>query len=154
MDTSAKVARLTEDDWAVYAELRLHALSDAFGVNDDQYRREARFSESDWRHRISQHTPFAAWLAGRPVGMIAAQRESDDTVYLYSLWLDPAVRGHGLAHDLLTATLDWARGLHARTVQLRVAADNAVARGLYEGFGFTAAETAHHHELLMSLTVR
>jgi RimJ/RimL family protein N-acetyltransferase len=152
--SNARVARLTEDDWALFADLRLHALSDAFGVDDDQYRRESRFTESEWRYRISQHTPFAAWLAGRPVGMIAAHRETDDTVYLYSLWLDPSVRGHGLAHDLLAATLDWARSLRARTMYLRVAANNAVARGLYESFGFTADEPIGDRELAMTLTVR
>jgi RimJ/RimL family protein N-acetyltransferase len=148
-----RVARLTEDDWAVFAELRLQALSDAFGVDDAQYRREARFTEDEWRYRIAEHAPFAAWLSGRPVGLIAAHRDSDDSVYLYSLWLDPAVRGHGLARDLLAATVEWARGLRARTVHLRVAADNAVARSVYERFGFTAEETTDDRELLMSLTV-
>ena len=149
-----RVTRLTEDDWAVFAELRLHALSDAFGVDDDQYRHEARFSESEWRYRLAEHAPFAAWLSGRPVGMIAAHRDSDDSVYLYSLWLDPAVRGHGLARDLVAATLSWARGLRARRVRLRVAADNAVARGLYEGMGFTAGEaTTHNGELVMSIDI-
>lgn len=31
--------------------------------------------------------------------------------YLYSLWLEPAVRGGGLAHDLIAAALEWARTL-------------------------------------------
>ena len=151
--STTRIARLTEDDWAVFAELRLQALSDAFGVDDAQYRHESRFTEVEWRHRISRHPAFAAWLSGRPVGMIAAHRESDDTVYLYSLWLDPAVRGHGLAHDLLAATLAWARGLPARTLYLRVAADNAVARSVYESFGFTADELIDDGELAMSITV-
>jgi RimJ/RimL family protein N-acetyltransferase len=151
---ATRVARLTEDDWAVFAELRLHALSDAFGIDDNQYRHESRFTEGEWRHRISEHTPFAAWLSGRPVGMIAAHRENNDTVYLYSLWLDPAVRGHGLAHHLLAATLDWARELRARTVYLRVSTDNVAARSVYERFGFTADEQVDDHELAMSLTVR
>ena len=152
--TTTRVAQLTENDWAVFADLRLQALSDAFGVDDDQYRHESRFSEHEWRYRIGRHPAFAAWLSGRPVGMIAAHRESDDTVYLYSLWLDPTVRGHGLAHDLLAATLEWARGLDARTLYLRVAADNAAARSVYERFGFTAAKANDDHELAMSMTVR
>ncbi|HZA10801.1 GNAT family N-acetyltransferase [Mycobacterium sp.] len=148
-----RVARLTEDDWALFADLRLQALSDAFGVDDDQYRREARLTETEWRYRISDHAPFAAWLCGRPVGIIAAHREDDQNVYLYSLWLNPAVRGHGLAHELVAASLDWARDLSARTVHLRVAADNAAARSVYESFGFTAEQQVYHRELVMSLTV-
>jgi RimJ/RimL family protein N-acetyltransferase len=151
--SGTRVARLTEDDWPVFAKLRLQALSDAFGTEDNQYRHEERFGEAEWRYRISRHTPFAAWLDGRPVGLIAAHRDSDDTVYLYSLWLDPAVRGHGMARELLAATLDWARGLRARTVHLRVATDNAAARSVYERFGFRAEQASGDHELLMSLTV-
>ena len=47
-----------------------------------------------------------------------------ETVYLYSLWLDPAARGQGLARPLVAAAVDWARDRRARTVTLRVAADN------------------------------
>ncbi|MBV8927582.1 MAG: GNAT family N-acetyltransferase [Mycobacteriaceae bacterium] len=152
--STTRVARLTEDDWAVFAELRRNALADAFGINDPQYRHESRFTETEWRYRIGLHTPFAARLGGRPVGMIAAHRDSDDTVYLYSLWLDPAVRGHGLAQELLAAALQWARGLGAKRMHLRVAADNFVARGVYERFGFSAAGSTEDEELVMSLPVR
>jgi len=77
-------------------------------------------------------------------------------VYLYSLWLDPTARGHGLARPLVGAAVDWARDLRARTVTLRVAAGNAVARGVYESLGFTlaAAETpGPQDEVAMSLSV-
>ena len=63
-------------------------------------------------------------------------------MYLYSLWLDPAVRGHRLAHDLITAALDWAHTRHARTVYLRVAADNAAARAVYTSLGFALVPDA------------
>jgi RimJ/RimL family protein N-acetyltransferase len=151
--TDTRVSRLSEDDWAVFAALRLRALADAFGDDHEQYRHEQRFGETEWRYRIAEHTPFAAWHNGRPVGMIAAHRDGDDTVYLYSLWLDPTARGHGIAAELLTATLDWARSLRARSVHLRVAVDNAAARSVYERFGFTAQETTADHELLMSLSM-
>ena len=82
-------------------------------------------------------------IGNRPVGLIGAQQENAETIYLYSLWLDPAARGQGLARPLVAAAVDWARDRRARTVTLRVAADNAVARGVYESLGFTltAAES-------------
>jgi ribosomal protein S18 acetylase RimI-like enzyme len=83
-------------------------------------------------------------------------QEDPETVYLYSLWLDPAARGHGLARPLVAAAVDWARRRRARTVTLRVAADNAVARGVYESLGFSiaVAETASPRgEVAMSLSV-
>jgi ribosomal protein S18 acetylase RimI-like enzyme len=149
-----RITRLTESDWELFATVRLRALTDAFGADIKQYRQEAGFTAAQWRQRLREHAQFAALLDERPVGLIAAQRESDDTVYLYSLWLDPAARGHGLARQLVAAALDWARRHRARTVTLRVARDNAVARGVYESFGFTAAAGGEPGaEVFMSLSV-
>ena len=70
--------------------------------------------------------------------------------------LDPAARGLGLARPLVAAAVDWARDRRARTVTLQVAADNAVARGVYESLGFTvtSAETrGPQNEVAMSLSV-
>jgi len=153
---TARVARLTEADWRVFAGVRLRALTDSLGERDPQYQQEAAFTAAQWRRRLRDHAQFAALIGNRPVGLIGAQLESAETVYLYSLWLDPAARGHGLARSLVAAAVDWARDRRARTVTLRVAADNAVARGVYESLGFirTAAETrGPRGEVAMSLSV-
>jgi len=91
------------------------------------------------------------------VALIAAQLENAETVYLYSLWLDPAARGRGLARPLVAKAVDWARVRRARTVTLRVAADNAVARGIYKSLGFTlnpAESPSDRGEVAMILNVR
>ena len=135
---SARVARLTESEWRVFAVVRLRALTDALGEDDPQYQREVAFTAAQWRRRLRDHAQFAAWIGNRPVGLIGAQQETQDCVYLYSLWLDPEARGQGLARPLVAAAVDWARDRRARTVTLRVAAGNALARGVYESLGFTA----------------
>lgn len=153
---TARVARLTESDWRVFAGVRLRALTDSLGENDPQYQQEASFTAAQWRRRLREHAQFAALIGSRPVGLIGAQQENPETVYLYSLWLDPAARGHGLARRLVAAAVDWARGRRARTVTLRVAPDNAVARGVYESLGFTiaVAETGSPRgEMAMTLSV-
>jgi RimJ/RimL family protein N-acetyltransferase len=153
---TARVARLTESDWRVFAGVRLRALSDSLGENDPQYKQEAAFSAAQWRRRLRDHAQFAALIGDRAVGLIGAQLENAETVYLYSLWLDPAARGQGLARPLVVAAVDWARDRRARTVTLRVAADNTVARGVYESMGFTlaAVETSGpRNEVTMSLSV-
>lgn len=152
---ATRVAQLTEADWRAFAVLRLRALTDSLGPQDPQYRREASFTAAQWRRRLREHAAFAVLLDGRPVGLISAQHETPESVYLYSLWLDPDARGHGVARGLLEAALDWARGQRAQTVTLRVAADNAVARGVYEkaGFRIAAATVGPREELAMSLTV-
>jgi RimJ/RimL family protein N-acetyltransferase len=153
---TARVARLSESDWRTFAFIRLRALTDSLGESDPQYRKEITFTAAQWRRRLRDHAQFAALLGDRPVGLIGAQQEDSDSVYLYSLWLDPAARGRGLARPLVAAAVDWARDQRVRTVTLRVAADNVAARGVYESLGFTAttAESPNpRDEVAMTLSV-
>jgi GNAT superfamily N-acetyltransferase len=153
---TARVARLTESDWRVFADVRLRALTDSLGQNDPQYQQEATFTAAQWRRRLRDHAQFAALIGERPVGLIGAQLENAETVYLYSLWLDPTARGHGLARPLVAAAVDWARDRRACTVTLRVAADNTVARGVYESLGVTVTSAeirGPQNEVAMSLSV-
>lgn len=150
------VSRLTESDWRLFAVVRLRALTDSLGENNPQYQQEVAFTAAQWRRRLRDHAQFAVWIGDRPVGLIGAQQESTERVYLYSLWLDPQVRGRGLARRLLTAAVEWARNRNARIVTLRVAADNHQARNVYESLGFTAvsAETeCPRDEVAMTLSV-
>lgn len=157
MPDTARIARLTESDWELFASVRLRALTDSLGARDPQVRQESGFTTAQWRARLREHAQFVALLGDRAVGLIAAQQEDAATVYLYSLWLDPDARGHGLARPLVSAALDWARNQNVRVVTLRVALDNAVARGVYENLGFTAAaeatQPARSSEVAMSVSV-
>ncbi|HYO01598.1 MAG TPA: GNAT family N-acetyltransferase [Mycobacterium sp.] len=148
------VTRLTESDWRVFATLRLRALTDTLGAGDQQYRHEVTFTAAQWRRRLRAHAQFAVLIDDHLVGLIGAQRQSVEAVYLYSLWLEPGARGRGLGHDLVGAAVDWARSQRARIVTLRVDAANATARGVYEqlGFGVIEASTTAK-ELTMSLSV-
>jgi ribosomal protein S18 acetylase RimI-like enzyme len=99
-----------------------------------------------------------AVLDDRLVGLVGAQRENAESVYLYSLWVEPAARGQDLAEALLTAAVDWAISERVRTVTLRVSTVNAAARGVYERLGFGVAVAAKQvagqdDEVTMSLSV-
>ena len=149
------VTRLTETDWRVFATLRLRALTDTLGTLDPQYRQEMTFTAAQWRRRLRAHAQFVARADDHLVGLIGAQRNTTDSVYLYSLWLEPVARGRGLGHALVTAAVDWARSERARIVTLRVDSANAAARGVYEDLGFHVVEASGKaSELTMSLTVR
>jgi RimJ/RimL family protein N-acetyltransferase len=148
------VTRLVESDWRVFATLRLRALTDTLGTSDQQYRQEIAFTAAQWRRRLRAHAQFAVRIDDHLVGLIGAQRQSTESVYLYSLWLEPGMRGRGLAHDLVTAAVDWARSQRARIVTLRVDVANAAARGVYERLGFGVVDScATAKELTMSLSV-
>jgi RimJ/RimL family protein N-acetyltransferase len=154
---TARIARLTESDWRVFAVIRLQALTDALGQSDPQYQKEVAFTSAQWRRRLRNHAQFAALIGDRPVGLISAQQEHAASVYLYSLWLDPAARGRGLARPLVAAAVDWARDQGVRAVTLRVASGNMAARAVYESLGFaseTMAETVEpRDEVAMTLSL-
>lgn len=153
---TVRIARLGESDWQTFAGMRLRALADSLGEDDPSFRDEAAFTAAQWRRRLREHAQFAAVVGGRPVGLISAQQENAATVYLYSLWLDPAARGRGWARRLVAAAIDWARTSHVQTVKLRVALDNAAARGIYESLGFVVADdqsACKREELAMSFSV-
>ncbi|MCW2517768.1 MAG: GCN5-related N-acetyltransferase [Mycobacterium sp.] len=148
------VTRLVESDWRVFATLRLRALTDTLGTSDQQYRQEIAFTAAQWRRRLRAHAQFAVRIDDHLVGLIGAQRQSTESVYLYSLWLEPGMRGRGLGHDLVSAAVDWARSQRARIVTLRVDVTNAAARGVYEQLGFGVVDSsATAKELTMSLSV-
>ena len=154
---TARFTRLSESDWRVFAVIRLRALTDSLGESDPQYRKEVTFTAAQWRRRLRDHAQFAALIGDRPVGLIAAQQENPDSVYLYSLWLDPAARGRGLARPLVATAVDWARDQRVQTVTLRVAADNVAARVVYESLGFTATTAeipGPGDEVAMTLSVK
>ena len=136
---------------------RLRALAESLGERDPQYQREVAFTAAQWRRRLRDHAQFAAVTGDRVLGLIAAQQENPDSVYLYSLWLDPAARGQGMARSLVVAAIDWARDRQVRSIRLRVASDNMAARAVYESLGFVDAdetETAGpRDEVAMSLSV-
>ncbi|BBZ75703.1 N-acetyltransferase [Mycolicibacterium anyangense] len=150
---TARVTRLTESDWEQFAALRLRALADAFGTADEQYLAESQMTPGNWRQRLRDHAQFVAFVTDRPAGLIAAHQEDPGTVYLYSLWLDPRVRGRGLGRQLVAAALDWARRGGARVVTLRMARDNNIARAVYESFGFTEVADDGRAEVAMVLRV-
>lgn len=148
------VTRLVESDWRVFADLRLRALTDNVGTGDPQYLQEVDFTSVQWRRRLRAHAQFAALVDDRPAGLIGAQRATVDSVYLYSLWLEPVARGRGLGCALVSAAVDWARGEGVRIVTLRVEVANEAARGVYERLGFGVADTVSRAgELTMLLDV-
>ena len=153
---TVRITRLAESDWRVYAVTRLRALVDSLGERDPQYQKEVAFTAAQWRRRLRDHAQFAAVTGDRVIGLIAAQQETPESVYLYSLWLDPAARGQGLARSLVATAVDWARDQQARSIRLRVASDNRAARSVYESLGFTVAESQPvepRDEVAMSLSV-
>ncbi|MFE6311732.1 GNAT family N-acetyltransferase [Streptomyces rochei] len=133
---------LTPDDWAVWRELRLAALTEApyaFGAKLADWQNEGDTTER-WRSRlgIPGSRNFVALRQGKPIGMVTGVRPpGSDTVELMSLWVSEEARGQGVGDRLVRAVEEWAAEGGARLLQLAVMPDNEHALNLYRRRGLT-----------------
>jgi ribosomal protein S18 acetylase RimI-like enzyme len=132
---------LGPEDWTLWRELRLAALSEApyaFGSTLAEWT-GAGDREERWRSRleIPGARDVVAILDGRPVGMASGVPAKEAAgVELISMWVSPVARGRGVGDLLIRAVEQWAVERHATTLLLSVMPDNGKAIALYERHGF------------------
>ena len=127
------------DDWKLWRELRLAALTEAPYAFGSQLADWADAPEDRWRERLSVPGAYQliASLDGTPVGMAGGfLAEEPETAELVSMWIAPAGRGQGVGDALMTAIEDWARDAGARVLKLSVVDGNDLAHNLYLRSGF------------------
>jgi ribosomal protein S18 acetylase RimI-like enzyme len=82
------------------------------------------------------------WM-GSATGVLLEEGTGDQPAWVVGMWVDPAVRGRGVARALLRAVAGWAREHGVDVLHLHVTETNAPAIALYERLGFRASgETA------------
>ncbi|WP_437723387.1 N-acetyltransferase family protein [Sorangium sp. So ce861] len=128
---------MTSDDWAIWRDVRLRALTDAphtFGSTLEEWENA---KEERWRARLElpgSHN-LVAYVDGEPVG-IATGAPFDGTYELISMWVAPEVRGRGVGDALIEEILRWAREQGASELRLDVKEHNLRAIALYARHGF------------------
>lgn len=135
-----RVERLDTSCWERLRTLRLRALDDepdAFGSSAEAERDN---DEGAWR-RLAELGPW--WLADdgdRDVGLVAGGMRGGDTTtrWVYSMWVDVAWRGQGVADLLLGAVVQWAVDEGVTRLGLDVTDRVPRARRFYEQHGFVA----------------
>jgi GNAT superfamily N-acetyltransferase len=132
---------LTRDDWALWREVRLAALTEApqaFGAALADHQGD-RDRPEGWQARLelAGSCNLVAHVGDRAVGM-AGGVPTDDTgvVELISMWVAPAARGLGVGVRLIEAIEQWATRRGATALRLTVVEDNAPAADLYRRAGF------------------
>jgi RimJ/RimL family protein N-acetyltransferase len=133
------------EDWEAFRELRLRALADApdaFGGTVDAARDE---SDAYWRGWISGEgwdADVRSWVAddrGTLRGMaVGARFHAEPSVLnLFGMWVEPPVRGTGVALRLVGMVEVWGWALGLDRIVLRVSDGNARAEAFYDKLGFT-----------------
>lgn len=134
-EPALEIIRLRPDDWAVFREVRLRALADAPEAFGSRLADWVDAPEERWRARLEAvELNVVARHDGEAVGMVSGALD-DDGAELTSMWVDPAVRGLGVAAALSAAVVDWAAEA-GRPTYLMVRSDNARAIAAYERAGF------------------
>jgi GNAT superfamily N-acetyltransferase len=137
-------------EWPLYRDLRLAALRDAPGAFGSTLSREEPLADDEWRRRLTHgvssalELPLVAEHDGRAAGLCWARIDPDDATVasLYSVWVHPDARGHGVARGLLDAAMRWAREAGAQRMALTVSLGGA-AVPLYRHAGFFDVGAPH-----------
>jgi ribosomal protein S18 acetylase RimI-like enzyme len=133
--------RVPSSDWRRFRTARLRALEESPAAFASSYEQEVGWDAEAWQTWIDAG---AAYLAenecGNAVGVVVGHPDRADrgVAHLVSMWVDPSVRGTGVAEALVEQVLAWASGTGASVLALYVAKDNPRARRLYERLGFRA----------------
>jgi GNAT superfamily N-acetyltransferase len=125
--------------WHAYQALRVRALLDSPEAFTSTVERERGLAEAEWRRRLTASHTLIAWRDGIAVGTVAAlEGDRPDGWAVVALWVDPLVRGGGLAGTLLDAVAEAEGAASIRRLRLWVMVDNAPARSLYSRRGWVA----------------
>lgn len=145
------VRRLLPADWQAYRAIRLRALEDAPDAFGATLAEAQAWPQQEWAARLERAAssgidcPLGAEADGQLVGLCWAKVDAEDPgiVNLYQMWSAPALRGRGLAGELLRHAIEWARARGARCMQLGVNCANPGAVRLYERAGFVAVDAPY-----------
>jgi GNAT superfamily N-acetyltransferase len=135
-----EIRRIGPDDWKQLRATRLAALQDSPEAFESTYEGSVGIDEDEWRRR-AERAVFLAFDGPEPVGLAIGFADEDTrpgSRDLVSMWVAPAVRGRGVAGQLIEAVAEWARADGTQELQLWVVVGNSSARAAYDRAGFVA----------------
>lgn len=142
----AKIRRLVNGDESVLREIRLMALLDSPSAYGSSYEREHLFVEVDWRKRLARNdavTLVSEQDDGVAIGLVTGAIDDDfvDIGWLLSTWVNPMMRGNGVAGQLIDEVIAWSRLQNCTSIHLQVTDGNISAERAYEKCGFRRTGT-------------
>ncbi|MFI1567909.1 GNAT family N-acetyltransferase [Streptomyces sp. NPDC020490] len=131
---------ITSDDWLLWQEIRVAALTDAPHAFKARLADWHRGGREQWRARLAIPGSYnvVALLGSLPVGVVRGIPGDGETSELRSLWVSPEARGHGVGDQLIEAVTTWALRSGSTTLKLAVIPGNESATALYQRNGFTS----------------
>ena len=136
-----RILRARPSHWQRVRSVRLRALADApdaFGSTLDE---ERQLTDNEWSSR-SENVKVAQFLAiasnGSELGIAVGAPYSgqEQAAGLFSMWVAPEARKHGVGVALVQAVIEWAQSEGYSRILLDVGNTNAPAISLYRSCGF------------------
>jgi ribosomal-protein-alanine N-acetyltransferase len=122
---------------------RLGDLGDLVELEERCFPPEDRFPRASWRRLLGPAASNGSAIslviegAGLAAAIVGLMRRGGRTARIYSLAVDPACRGRGLANLLMAALARRMRQRGCRWLSLEVREENQAALGLYGKLGFS-----------------
>ena len=136
------VRALSEEEWAEFRSLRLAALQESPEAFVASYEEEKDYDEEFWRLRMRRSSRLIAEVDGEAVGTVSVrggengENEKQREAELFGLWVQPALRGKGVAAELVRAGAKVAEAGGNTHLNYWVGTDNGRAVAFASGFGF------------------
>lgn len=141
------IRQLSSDDWQIYRDIRLEALTknpEFFSPSRD----ETKFTESDWKERLSNKNAasFGLFANGVTIGLTGIVREGNNpeatSAHLVSSYIKQQYRRLGLSKQFYNARFEWAKNQkNIKMLILEHRDDNLPSQMAHQKFGFQLVET-------------
>lgn len=142
-ETRLDVRRIRAEEWPRWRDVRLRMLREEAAFFGTRWEDASREPDERWRAWVAEAAEgvtrviFVAERGDRWAGVVGAFPRVDPAeTQLISMWVDPALRGGGIAEQLIRAVAEWARERGSTSVFLFAQETNVRAQRLYERVGF------------------
>jgi ribosomal protein S18 acetylase RimI-like enzyme len=144
MTAMPKIRTFAENEWAIYKDLRLAALTESPDAFGSTFAREVQRSDADWASRLASGVnsswdfPIMAEIDSQPIGLAWGRIEQSNPAVanLYQAWVHPNYRRLGAGQMLLEAVTAWAMDKQVDFLELGVTCGDTPAMRLYLRAGF------------------
>jgi ribosomal protein S18 acetylase RimI-like enzyme len=130
------VEELRADQWSVWRDLRLKALTDAPDSFGATLAVDSARTDAEWNvPTVFGEHRFVVYVDDALAGMCFV-KAGPGTAHLYAMWVDPQFRGLGCGSALVERAIATALEDGSDSMELRVASHNVAAVQLYLRHGF------------------
>ncbi|WP_168878886.1 GNAT family N-acetyltransferase [Rhizobium sp. P28RR-XV] len=134
------IRQISSDEIDIFRRIRLEALRTEPSSFASRFEGWAVLSDDEWRRRLNDPV-FIAFSGDEPIGMMGLLRQRPAKMAhratLVMVYLRESFRRTGLAGDLLSAVVDFAKETDILQLELAVSAENPQAIGFYLREGFS-----------------